>query len=83
MVLDATLFYPEGGGQEADHGTLAQAATSANVLDTQKIGDVIVHFTDQIVDVDAPVKASLTGNEESNSWTITRRSTSLAARVAC
>ena len=59
VVLEATLFYPEGGGQEADHGTMVQASTTANVLDTQKIGDVIVHFTDQPVDVDAPVQGHL------------------------
>ena len=59
VVLDATLFYPEGGGQEADHGTLVQTNTTANVLDTQKIGDVIVHFTDQAVEVDASVQGCL------------------------
>ena len=51
------LRYPRVEAR-SDHGTLAPAATS-NVLDTQKIGDVIVHFTDQIVDVDAPVQGFL------------------------
>lgn len=45
VVLNATLFYPEGGGQEGDRGKLVQGQTSVAVLDTQKIGHVIVHFT--------------------------------------
>lgn len=46
VVLDATLFYPEGGGQEGDRGTLRQNGVEVVVLDTQKVGEVIVHFTD-------------------------------------
>ena len=45
VVLNATLFYPEGGGQEGDRGELIQGQTSVKVLDTQKSGHVIVHFT--------------------------------------
>lgn len=59
VVLDATLFYPEGGGQEGDHGTLVHEDITTNVLDTQKIGDVIVHFTNQPVELGASVKGSL------------------------
>ena len=39
IVIDKTPFYPEGGGQEADHGTI----NGFNVVDVQKIGDVIIH----------------------------------------
>ncbi|MAF93701.1 alanine--tRNA ligase, partial [Candidatus Woesearchaeota archaeon] len=46
VVLASTLFYPEGGGQEGDRGQLQQDDAVVNVLDTQKVGDVIVHFTD-------------------------------------
>ena len=46
MVLDSTLFYPEGGGQEGDHGYFVQGDVQVKVLDTQKVGDVIVHYTD-------------------------------------
>ncbi len=45
VILNATLFYPEGGGQEGDRGELIQGQTSVKVLDTQKSGHVIVHFT--------------------------------------
>lgn len=59
VVLDSTLFYPEGGGQEGDHGRLLQDGSTAEVLDTQKIGDVIVHFTDQPLEVDTSVQGRL------------------------
>jgi len=39
-VLADTLFYPEGGGQPADHGRLGDA----EVLDVQKRGEEIRHF---------------------------------------
>ena len=43
IVLDRTCFYPEGGGQPADHGWLTAEGTKYDVVDTQKIGKVIVH----------------------------------------
>jgi alanyl-tRNA synthetase len=55
VVLSSTLLYPEGGGQEGDRGTLVQGDLTLNVLDTQKVGDVIVHFTDGAVAVDSTV----------------------------
>jgi len=43
VVLDQTAFYPEGGGQPADHGKLKFNDTQTEVIDVQKIGNVIVH----------------------------------------
>ena len=43
VVLDRTAFYPEGGGQPADHGTLGGAA----VCDTRERDGEIVHFCDR------------------------------------
>jgi len=43
VVLDQTAFYPEGGGQPADHGRLKFNGTQTEVIDVQKIGNVIVH----------------------------------------
>lgn len=40
VVLDQTFFYPEGGGQEADRGTIR----GYDVADVQQIGDSVVHF---------------------------------------
>ena len=45
IVLDRSCFYPEGGGQEADYGRLSSNSASHQVLDTQKIGELIVHLT--------------------------------------
>ncbi len=43
VVMDQTLFYPEGGGQPADSGMLITAENMVRVDDVQKVGDVIVH----------------------------------------
>ena len=39
VLLDRTAFFPEGGGQAADGGTLG----GVEVLDVQNVGDEIVH----------------------------------------
>ncbi|EMA44304.1 alanyl-tRNA ligase [Halococcus morrhuae DSM 1307] len=46
VVLDRTLFYPEGGGQPADTGTLSTDDTTVDVEDVHREGDVVVHHTD-------------------------------------
>lgn len=43
IVMDETLFYPEGGGQPADDGHLEWADGSANVVDVQKTGGDVQH----------------------------------------
>jgi alanyl-tRNA synthetase len=43
IVLDRTCFYPEGGGQPADHGFLVFGDVKAEVVYVQKVGRVIVH----------------------------------------
>ena len=40
VVLDQTYFYPEGGGQEADRGTIK----GYDVVDVQQAGDSVLHF---------------------------------------
>ncbi|MFC7226659.1 alanyl-tRNA editing protein [Salinirubellus salinus] len=45
VVLDRTQFYPEGGGQPADHGTLTAAGETWNVTNVQK-RDTIYHELD-------------------------------------
>lgn len=46
VVLDKTAFYPEGGGQPCDLGTLNEAA----VIDVHHLGDDIVHTCDRPVE---------------------------------
>ena len=42
VVLDRTAFYPEGGGQPADHGTLG----AVQVTDVHETKGVIFHTCD-------------------------------------
>jgi len=43
VILDDTAFYPEGGGQPGDHGTLGDA----KVLDVHRKDGLVVHYTDK------------------------------------
>jgi alanyl-tRNA synthetase len=43
VVMDQTLFYPEGGGQPADSGMLITQESMVRVTGVVKIGDVILH----------------------------------------
>ena len=44
VVLEKTAFYPEGGGQPSDLGYLKFNETQSEVVDVQKVGNVIVHL---------------------------------------
>ncbi|WP_246984756.1 alanine--tRNA ligase [Halorientalis marina] len=46
VVLDQTMFYPEGGGQPPDHGTLSTDDVTAEVTDVQTRNGAVVHRTD-------------------------------------
>ncbi|MCP8351700.1 alanine--tRNA ligase [Candidatus Synchoanobacter obligatus] len=44
VVVEKTPFYPEGGGQVGDCGNIQTQSGAFKVLDTQKIGQTILHF---------------------------------------
>ena len=46
VLLDQTAFFPEGGGQPADTGTLTAGETAVKVLDVQETPAGILHLTD-------------------------------------
>jgi alanyl-tRNA synthetase len=46
VVLDQTMFYPEGGGQPPDHGTLSTDDVTTQVSDVQIEDGVILHTCD-------------------------------------
>ena len=43
ISLKNTLFYPEGGGQLSDTGVIAWSGKESQVVEVQKVGDVVVH----------------------------------------
>ena len=55
VTLDQTAFYPEGGGQACDVGTLG----GVKVLDVREKGDQIIHLCDAPLQVGASVEGVL------------------------
>jgi alanyl-tRNA synthetase len=46
VVLDVTVFYPEGGGQPGDKGTMSTPENMVKVTQVERFGDVVVHEID-------------------------------------
>ena len=55
VTLDRTAFFPEGGGQPADYGTL----DGARVTDVHERDGVIFHTCDQAVEIGSTVTGTL------------------------
>ena len=49
VILARTAFYPGGGGQPADKGTLGVGPVSAAVVDARREGDNVVHVLDKAI----------------------------------
>lgn len=58
-ILDQTSFFPTGGGQPCDVGMLVTDEKTVEVKDVQKIGDVIVHITNDKIEVGEIVHGSI------------------------
>ena len=46
VVLNRSAFYPEGGGQSTDHGTLSDGSRTLNVTEVRKVEGEIRHKLD-------------------------------------
>ena len=55
VILDATAFYPEGGGQPCDLGILG----GVRVLDVQEEGETITHLCDGPLEVGSAVSGNI------------------------
>ena len=55
VVLDQTAFYPEGGGQACDIGTLG----GVKVLDTRERGEEVIHLCDGPLEAGREVTGSI------------------------
>ena len=55
ITLDATAFYPEGGGQACDLGVLGES----RVLAVKEVGEDVVHYCDKALPVGAQVSGTI------------------------
>ena len=72
-VTDQTLFYPDGGGQPADTGTLVSSDSMVRVDEVIKIGEVILHhITGGVLHRGERVKGMV---DEERRWSLMRHHT--------
>ncbi|MEI8330670.1 MAG: alanine--tRNA ligase [Methanomicrobiales archaeon] len=72
-VLDQTLFYPEGGGQPADSGTMMSSESMVRVDGVVKVGEVVLHhITGGILQRGDRVKGMV---DEERRWSLMRHHT--------
>jgi len=56
IIVNQTAFYPEGGGQPCDLGYFIYNGKKVNVLNVQKYNNVIVHYLDNDIPLNARIK---------------------------
>ena len=70
IVLDNTPFYPEGGGQVGDKGTLVSANETIDIIDAKKENNLILHFAKQLPE---NLEASFAAKVNTNLRTLTSK----------
>jgi alanyl-tRNA synthetase len=67
IVLDATPFYAESGGQVGDTGVLEFNGSSVEVIDTKKENNLVIHFTAELpASIEGAVVAKVNTNNRKN-----------------
>ena len=59
LVLDATLFYPTGGGQLHDTGIIVCGEHSVRVVNVVKVGEVVVHVLEGPAECSGTVRGEI------------------------
>ena len=59
IALERTIFYPEGGGQAPDNGTITVNGKARAVMDVQKVGGIIFHILDDTAGIEKGAFAKL------------------------
>lgn len=65
-VFDKTVFYPEGGGQPSDVGTISVDGAVVNINYAEKVNNVVLHHIDGDVDLDNFVGKKVEGKIDWN-----------------
>ncbi|MGC8675705.1 alanine--tRNA ligase [Fervidicoccus sp.] len=53
LVLDKTIFYPLGGGQSSDKGSIEVDGKIYNVVNVEKYDEHVIHYLDKNIEKDA------------------------------
>ena len=69
LIFDKTVFYPEGGGQPSDIGTISIDGNVINMKHAEKINSVVLHH------VDGDVREDVVGKKVTGQLDWTRRIT--------
>ncbi|NJK71554.1 MAG: DUF2000 family protein, partial [Thermales bacterium] len=64
IILDQTVFYPQGGGQPSDVGVIKSDSNEYNVTKCQKIDGKVYHFVDSLEGVGVNDKVEVSINAE-------------------
>ncbi|MBL4754808.1 MAG: hypothetical protein JKY52_14585, partial [Flavobacteriales bacterium] len=64
VILDKTIFYPQGGGQPCDHGVIRFASEAINVISVRFDEGIVYHFIEQAVELPIGEIVELLVNKE-------------------